>query len=333
VDEAISIDPDLLEGHLALGFLYYHGSRDYDRALEHFYKVQKRRPGDADANSAIGFIKRRQGKWEESLRHFERAIKVDPRSYQANWDNLGNTLIAMRRYDEAEKYIDRALSMAPGVQSAYLAKAEIAIFRDGDRELAKSYLQELDDHTPSGERCPPFTHVEPSIFRIARAASDRTIRCIPSSALDTAVVMIMQAGRSSENNKIQEAVAFLDSARVVLERDLQGEGRFFEGNHSTLGFVYAYLGRKEEAIRAGERAVELLPISKDAFLGASYVHRLAEIYTIVGEYETAIDQLEILFSVPSRISAHALRLDPMWDPLRDNPRFQRLLEKYSGSGS
>ncbi len=334
VDEAMRIDPDLLEGHLALGFLYYYGSRDYERALEHFNKVLKQRPGDSDANSAIGFIKRRQGKWEEALRHSERAFKVNPRSYMVNLDNLGNTLIKMRCYDEAEKYIDRALLLAPGSLSACLAKAEIAILRDGDWELAKSYLQELDDLTPSGERCPPFAHVESSIFRIARdPTSDRTMRCIPSSALDTAVVMMMQAGRSSENNKIQEAVTFLDSARVVLERALQGEGRFFEGNHSTLGFVYAYLGRKEEAIRAGERAVELLPISKDAYLGTSYVHRLAEIYTIVGEYEAAIDQLEILFSAPSLISAHTLHLDPIWDPLRDNPRFQRLLDKYSESGS
>jgi serine/threonine-protein kinase len=333
VDEAMRIDPDLLEGHLALGFLYYHGSRDYDRALEHFFKVQKQRPGDGDANSAIGFIKRRQGKWEEALQYFERAFKVNPRSYMANYDNLGNTLIVMRRYDEAEKYVDRALSLAPGTQSAYYSKAQIAILRDGDRELAESYLQEADDYTPSGERCPPFAHVEGSIFRIARDSpsdgTDRIIQCIPSSALDTAVVLMIQAGRSVDNNEIQEAVALLDSARVVLERSLQGEGRIIEGNYATLGFVHAYLGRKEEAIRAGERAVELLPISKDAFDGTRCVHRLAEIYTIVGEYEAAIDQLEILFSVPSLISAHALRLDPIWDPLRDHPRFQKLLDEYS----
>ncbi|UCF05239.1 MAG: protein kinase [bacterium] len=338
VDEAMRIDPDLLEGHLALGFLYYYGSRDYERALEHFYKVQKQRPGNGDANAAIGYIKRRQGKWEESLRYFERALKINPRSY-VNCHQLGETYIAMRRYDEAETYVDRALSLVPGIRGSYYRKAQIAIFRDGDRELAISYLQEMADRTPSGERCPPFVYVEPSIFRIARdPAGDGTnqsnqMQCIPSSALDSAVVMIIQAGRSSENNKIGEAVAFLDSARVILERDLEGEGRLFEGNHSTLGFIYAYLGRKKEAIRAGERAVELLPISKDAYLGTSYVHRLAEIYAIVGEYEAAIDQLEILFSVPSLISAHSLHLDPIWDPLRDNPRFMHLLEKYSESGS
>jgi serine/threonine protein kinase/tetratricopeptide (TPR) repeat protein len=337
VDEAMRIDPDLLEGHLALGFLYYHGSLDYESALKHFNRVQKQRPGDSEANGAIGAIKRRQGKWEEALQHFERTFKVNPRSYMVNWDNLGNTYIALRRYDEAEKYIDRAMSLAPGTKGAYYSKAIIAILRDGDRELAKSYLQEMDDHTPPGEQCPPFAHIEPSIFRIARDSQsdrdDRTMRCIPSSALDSAVVMTMQAGRSVENNKMQEAVALLDSARVVLERSLQVREWFVEVNYSALSFVYAYLGRKEDAIRAAEWAVQLLPISKDAFQGPDYVQRLAEIYAIVGEYEAAIDQLEILFSVPSRISVHSLRLDPMWDPLRYNPRFQQLLDKYSGSGS
>jgi serine/threonine protein kinase/tetratricopeptide (TPR) repeat protein len=335
-DEAISIDPDLIEGHLALGYLYYHGSRDYDRALEHFNKVQIQRPGDADVNNAIGFIKRRQGKWEESLEYFERAIKLDPRSYAANWDNLGNTYIAMRRYDEAEIYIDRALSLAPGMYGAYYSKALIAILRDGDRGLANSYLQEATSAVPRRERCPPFAHVEPSVFRIAHDASyedNKAIQCIPSSALDTAVVLIFQAGRSAETGNIQATVAYLDSARVVLERSKQGKGRFDETNYATLGFVYAYLGRKEEAIRSAERAVELLPISKDAFAGPAYVHRLAEIYSIVGEYEAAIDQLEIIMSIPGRTSVHTLRLDPIWDPLRDNPRFQRLIDKYSDSGS
>ena len=121
----------------------------------------------------------------------------------------------------------------------------------------------------------------------------------------------------------------LDSARVVLERNLHAEGQIVEANYSTLGFIYAYLGRKEDAVRMASRAVELLPISKDAVLGASYVHRLAEVYAIVGEHEAALDQLDILFTVPSRISVHVLRLDPIWDPLREHPRFQQLLADHA----
>ncbi len=339
VEEAMRIEPDLLEGHLALGFFYYYGSRDYEKALEHFYKVQKQRPGDVDGTQAIGYIKRRQGKWEEALAIFERTLKVNPRSYIANWDNFGNTYMLMRRYDEAEKYIDRAMSLAPGLASAYFSKTEIAILRDGDRESAKSYFKEVVDRTPPGGSCILLGNVELSLVRIVYdSACDIVdhiyhLQCIPSSAYEAAITKMAQAQCSIENNKNGEAAAFLDSARVILEQDLQGDERFSSENYIILGLVYAHLGRKEEAIHAGKRGVELLPISKDAFDGTTLVQILAEIYTIVGEYEAAIDQLEILLSVPSLISAHSLRLDPIWDPLREHPRFQQLIDKYSGGSS
>ena len=105
------------------------------------------------------------------------------------------------------------------------------------------------------------------------------------------------------NGDIQGAVALIDSARTVLERNLEKGGGQFEGaNYSALGMIYAYLGRKDDAIRAGEKAVEVLPLSKDALLGTFLIHGLAEIYTLVGEHEAAIDKLENILVIPSRIS-------------------------------
>jgi serine/threonine protein kinase/tetratricopeptide (TPR) repeat protein len=335
VDEAMRIDPDLPEAHLALGFFYYYGSRDYERALERFYTVLKQRPGDFETNAAIGFIKRRQGKWDEALRIFERTITMNPRSYMANYDNLGNTYMCLGRYDKAENYVDRALSLVPNMPSAYIAKAEIAILRDGDRESAGSYVQEAIRFTPPERWCYLLGYLELSIIRtISVSPCDRVDRtkmsdCAAMNAYEDAVVKLTQAQCSIENGRNEEAAAILDSARVVLERAIGGAERPSPANHNALAYVYAHLGRAEEAIHEAERSVALMPISKDAFDGPAYVQSLAEIYTIVGEYEAAIDQLEILFSVPSLISVHALRLDPIWDPLRDNPRFQRLLERYS----
>ncbi len=97
---------------------------------------------------------------------------------------------------------------------------------------------------------------------------------------------------------------------------------------SALGITYAGLGRKEDAIREGELAVELLPMSKEAWRGPARVEDLARIYTMVGEYDAAIDQLESLLAVPSHTAVPMLRIDPAWEPLRDNPRFQALLAKY-----
>ncbi len=119
---------------------------------------------------------------------------------------------------------------------------------------------------------------------------------------------------------------YFDSARVVLEAKVR-ERPEEHVLHSQLGIVYAGLGRKEAAIREGQKGVELLPISKDARRGSSRIGDLAKIYVMVGEYDAAIDQLEFLLSIPSRVSGPSLRVDPIWNPLRDHPRFQTLLER------
>lgn len=339
VDEAMRIDPDLPEANLALGFLYYYGSRDYERALEHFYAVLKRRPGDFDANSGIGFIKRRQGKWEEALDIFKITHAINPRSYMTNFDNLGITYTYLGRYDEAERYFDRALSLVPNMPSVYISKAEIAILKDGDRESAGSYIREAIRLTPPERRCFLIGCVEEPIFRTAFASPcDRVDMvnvpdCEAMSEFERSAVMLLRAQCSIEKSRSEEAVALLDSARVILERAVEDAKRPSPWNHVVLAYVYACLGRTDDAIREGKRSVELMPISKDAFDGPVYVEILAEIFTIVGEHEAAIDQLEILFSVPAPISGNFLRIDPMWDPLRDHPRFQRLLDERVGSGS
>ncbi len=124
------------------------------------------------------------------------------------------------------------------------------------------------------------------------------------------------------------AHASYDSARAILEKELDAHPDDHR-IHSALGFAYAGLGRKEEAIREGKRGVELLPVSKDALGGLYHVWDLAEIYTMVGEYKAALDEIEYLLSIPTEMSVPWLRLDPIWDPLRDHPRFEALLEKYA----
>ena len=118
-----------------------------------------------------------------------------------------------------------------------------------------------------------------------------------------------------------------DSARVEQE-ELVSIDRDDFAAHGNLGIAYAGLGRREEAIREGKRAVDILPLSRNAKLGTGRISNLAEIYSMLGEQDAAIDQLEILLSIPSRITVPILKLDPQWDPLREHPRFKGLLEKY-----
>ncbi len=131
----------------------------------------------------------------------------------------------------------------------------------------------------------------------------------------------------ADRHAVEREQAYYDSTRSMLETRIQ-ERPDDERYRSALGIAYAGLGRKEDAIREGELAVELLPMSKEAWRGAHRVEDLARIYAMVGEYDAAIDRLESLLAVPSITAVPMLRIDPLWDPLRDNPRFQALLAKY-----
>jgi serine/threonine-protein kinase len=144
---------------------------------------------------------------------------------------------------------------------------------------------------------------------------------IANTHLDRALIIEAQEGR-------QSARARYDSARVYYERIIRSnpQSAYICVYHSGLGLAYAGLGRKKEAIREGEEAVRMMPVSKDAFVGEQLLRYLAEIYVMCGEHEAAINQLETLLSVPGYTSAALLRIDPIWDPMRSNQRFKRLVE-------
>jgi tetratricopeptide (TPR) repeat protein len=144
---------------------------------------------------------------------------------------------------------------------------------------------------------------------------------IANTHLARALIIEAQKGRPA-------AIARYDSARVYYERIIRSnpQSAYICVYHGDLGLAYAGLGRRKEAIREGEEAVRMMPLSKDVFVGEQLLRYLAEIYVMCGEYEAAIDQLETLLSVPGYMSAALLRVDPLWDPIRSNPRFRRLVE-------
>jgi serine/threonine protein kinase/tetratricopeptide (TPR) repeat protein len=343
-NEALSIAPDLVETHLALGFIQYYGNRNYDKALEHFHEVLKQQPTNAEANSAIGYVLRRKGKFEESLGYFRRALKVNPRSYLLNWDNMGGTLLTLRRYTEAEKYTDRAISLAPEMSIAYILKADISLLRDGDIMKAREYLLQCLGKKTEAEKCmyqflpdrlnicfpDPCERVNlwyPSVQDCRTGKQDSSFTIIVSSAnyyIEKSECLVKSGQR-------EHASALLDSARDLLEQDLPKDLDIasYAYRSSMLGIIYAKLGRQKEALREAKRAVEIFPLSMDANEAPWYIENLAQMYTLSGEYEAAIDQLELLLSIPYEISVTLIRIDPTWDPLRDNPRFQKLMKKYA----
>ncbi|UCF78996.1 MAG: protein kinase [Candidatus Eiseniibacteriota bacterium] len=337
-DKAFELDPDLPETHIALGFLHYQGSRDYQKAMVHFKEAQKRRPSEPEAERAIGYILRRQGKWEEGLTHLVSALQMDPRSVVLTQE-VGYTYQWLGNYSEAEQYYGRAMLMAPTAAAPYAAKASVYLERDGNVEKAEQILNEafgsvnlieLSHHMGSSGHPSAETRILAETFgRLIDPLTLATSEAV--SAWDSVCFCLNKAELSLQRGNAESAKAYYDSARVFSEEVLQSEtdAESLSFHYINLGAAHAGLGLKEEAIREGKKAVKLLPVEKDAISGATLRVWLAEIYVRVGEYEAAINELEALIAMPAALTVPLLRLDPIWDPLRDHPRFQRLLEKHS----
>ena len=332
VDEALRLDPDLPEAHGALGWYHYHGYLDYDRALAEFAIAQKSQPNNSDLFSGIGSVQRRQGKTREALPNFVKASELDPRSASAA-SEVAATYTLLRNPVEAARYYDRAISLSPDWPIVYSEKAEWLHLRlEGNTERARGVLEQARSAGLAEDPQNAYTWILLDMFdgdyqealdRLALVSSDvlweDQYLYVPRGQLYAQV-----HGRMGNR---QRERAYYDSTRTMLEFQIQ-QRPDDERLRSALGIAYAGLGRKEDAIREGELGIQLLPMSQEAWRGAFRVEDLARIYTMVGEYDAAIDRLESLLAVPSPMAVPWLRIDPIWDPLRDNPRFQTLLAKY-----
>ena len=326
LDKALELQPDLPEAKKALGDYYYRGFRDYDLALELYESVQKSRPNSSPA--PIGWILRRQGKLDEALEVLMKAYRLNPRSPDLI-KGIANTHSFMRRYEEADRWYDRVLSISPDEVRGKIYKVINSFHMTGNSQEARAILQTFPPL--------PITDLAWITVEMADRNYEKVLEMLDSIPFDDFELQdlyfnkdLVYASVYYAQNKPSLMESYANSARMVLEKRMSEhpeDPRF----HTDLGRVYALLGRKEESIREGNQAVKLLPVSKDAFAGPGYVLDLTQILIFVGEYEEAIDKLEYLMSIPAGqdLSVNTLRFSPDFDPLRGHPRFKRLLEKYS----
>jgi serine/threonine protein kinase/tetratricopeptide (TPR) repeat protein len=326
VDKALELQPNLPEALEALGYYYYRGFLDYDKALQILESVQKARPNLP--LELLGYIKRRQGKWEESLETLERVFKLDPRDSELAM-SIGNTNMHMRRYAEADLWFDRSLALSAENFTTKAWKAWNSAHLRGDTQEARAILKTFPPD--------PFTDVLWFIVDFFDGDYERILERLDSFSVDHYEMQdyffhkdLAYADAYFALKKSSLMKEHADLARIALEKTVS-EHPEDPRYHSALGLAYAYLGRKDEAIREGNQAIKLCPVSKDALSGPGYVIDLLEILIVIGEYESAIEQLEYLMSIPAGgdVSVNSLRKSPMFDSLRDLPRFKRLLEKYS----
>ena len=328
VDSALELQPDLPEAQVALAFYYYWGLLDYDRAEEIFKSVQKAQPNSPP--ELLGYIQRRQGKWEQSLPILEKAFKLNPRNSQLAYE-IGLSYQGLRNYDRAEEWFNRALSLNPKRLTPRLAKVGTHVLSKGNTREALALLETLPQHQLTDYMWLTLGMLERNyqgvLDRLASWSYDSFEGQHFYFHKDLAFAAVYHAMKEWSLMKTRAESARITLGKAV--RENPGDPRF----HAALGLAYAYLGRKAEAVQEGNHAVKLHPVSKDAAFGPCYILNLARIYTMIGEYEEAIDQLEYLLSIPSAeflwqcVSIPLVRLDPQWDLLREYPKFQRLLQR------
>jgi serine/threonine-protein kinase len=331
VDEALRLAPDLAEAHMALGDYHYYGLRDYEQALEQYEWVHRRQPSNSDAIALIAWIQRRQGDWESSIANADLALGLDP--LNTVWlIGQAQNYFYTRQYEGAEPYFLRAIANAPDVPYYYRWAAWFYLAWDGTTDRAYRLLEQALLRIDPGQLLLGGESSWIILHVFADEYGPALERLSPDSAdVDAGYYYLARGYLSARRGDDDEARAFYDSARVDFEARIQ-EGPESFAPHSALGLAYAGLGRTEDAIREGELAVRLVPITRDGSSGPDRVRDLAIIHVMVGDHEAAIDQLETLLSIPSEFSANLFRVDPFWDPLRSNTRFQMLLETYDRAG-
>jgi serine/threonine-protein kinase len=330
-EEALRLQPNLPEAHLAMGFYYHYCDRDYQAALNEFAIAKQSLPNSSEVYMAIGAIERRRGKWAQSTANFEKAASLSPKDSFIPV-NLGGNYRANKDFETADKIFDRAIEAAPNSLSARAEKAMLAFDWKGDlgpmeKELARMPPGFDPDGFVTYSRVQllmlqrKFPEALAVLNQLSPGLRDLRYDDKPREFFEGAIYTFL-------NDKEKARSAF-EQARPIAEQSLR-EAPNNAFRHALLGQILAGLGEKEAAIAEGKRAVDLLPESEDALEGPKATLELAKIYTWTGETDQALLLLDHSLSSPSGITVSSLKIDPVWDPLRSDPRFQALLSKYGG---
>jgi TolB-like protein/class 3 adenylate cyclase/Flp pilus assembly protein TadD len=329
VQTALRLQPDAGESHLALADYYYHGFRDYERARTELAIARRTLPNNAEVFEYTGYIDRREGHWEEATRNLERALELDPRNF-FTLQQLALTYQPQHRYADQARTYDRALTIVPGDPATRISRAQVALDWQADIKPFQAMLATLIAEDPSVAADvddPNYALCERTAAAAARVLTNYPREGVANYGVNYphAYWEGVVAGWQGDSAK---AHAGFTAARTEVEKIVEKQPDFAAAL-SLLGMIDAGLGRKEEALREGRHACELLPISKDAVDGPVFAANLAQIYAWTGEKDLAIEQIEAVERVPNALSYGLLKLRPEWDSLRGDPRFERIVSSLA----
>jgi TolB-like protein len=330
-NDAIRLQPDLPEAHFALAYIHLWGDRDYGQALAELDIAKVGLPNDADIFAAIANIERRQGKWAESTKNYEKAAVLNPKDTTIWTMGLAGNYSALRDYSNAAKMFDRGIATDPNFFYGHLWKALLDIESRGDTRAMEQLLAKTPENVDADGQV-TFARYELKIFE---RKYDDALSVLDKSAAEeiegwfsasggTYPKSFLRALAYRLKNDSANAYRYFEELRPLLERRVE-ENQTLGPAHALLGQVYAGLDRRDDAIREGKRALELWPESEDAFHGPHVTTLVAEIYAMLPDADAALPLLEHLVSAPNGLTPSLLKLDPIWDSLRSNPRFAKLI--------
>jgi serine/threonine-protein kinase len=327
VQMAFRLRPNAGEAHLARAQNLYWGYLDYDGALAELDVARQSLPNDARTLQLMGYIERRQGRWEEAARDLDRAVELDPRNLETLQQiSINDDLF--RRYSEEKLILDRALAIEPNHAETKVVRANVDLDWKGDTQPLHQAIDEIRAKDPAGVRAIANNWLICALAeRDAAAAKDALIAPGETPLLDGSVQLtrpfveglIARMTKDEAKARVAFTAARADQQKIVQAEPNHGPAR------CVLGLIDAAVGRKEEALREGRRAVELLSVEKDAIRGKAMIRYLAKIAAWVGDSDLACEQLAIAAQVPSGVSYGQLKLIPWWDPLRGDPRFEKIV--------
>ncbi len=332
---ALRLAPDLPQAHLAMGLAHYWGRRDYRRALDEFAIALKGLPNDAWLWSLTGYAHRRLGNWNEVFAAFEKAAQLNPGDSDIFFDLGGNTYRLVRRYADAVRAYDRAVSLAPDLHIASAMRAWTYVTWQGQLDTLRAVLSRLPRDADLGSGGVVASHR--AWLLLWERDADSLLQMLQRERADVFVGQefflpgtLYAAWAHQLRGDPEAARAAFDAALVRLDSELSELPDDWRV-HAARGMTLAGLGRRDEALCEARWLQESVVYREDAIAGPEVAGDRAHILAQAGDAEAALDEIERLLAGPSYLSVHTLRLDPRWDPIRNDPRFKALLAKY-GSG-
>ncbi len=333
VDRAFALEPDSPWSQFALGYYYYHGCKQYEEAWQAFARAQQGLGEDAEILEALGNVRRRQGKFEDALEYYRRAMEAAPHEI---WKLLFYTETltqVLGDFAGGVNYYNDIISMAPDLRQAYTFGSYNYI-NMGDREAARRLYESCPTPAQREKDFESDYFIQTTLreYDAAFAAASRMETELIDSQVHLFTRSDMLGAIHAFRGEHDQARARFETARRALEeraQEMPDDAR----THSRLGIVYAWLGQADDAVRAGKRGVELYPRSIDAIIAPNRVADLARIYVILGDHDRAIDVMEAIVGVPpwQAMSPGHIKLHPLYDEIRDHPRLQALLKRV-GAG-